>query len=138
MFYNFVLEIFMTQVTVTTKEQLKKAVQNKEEDILLQGEVLRYYKAASKLKTVGKVSLGIAIAGAAAIPFTGGLSSLATIGTMGAVAASASTASLTTPALVAFIVFMGVGLLFAIFKDYEEIETEVGPKGIKLKLKKKK
>lgn len=123
----------MSQVVVTTKEQLKRAVKNKEEDILIQGDVLKYYKAASKLKTVGKFSLGIAIAGVAAVPFTGGLSS---IGTMGVVAAAATSASLSTTALITFIVFMGVGLLFAIFNDYEEIETEAGLRGVKLKLKK--
>lgn len=128
----------MSQVVVTTKEQLKRAVQNKEEDILLQGEVLKYYKAASKLKTVGKISLGIAVAGAVAAPFTVGLSGLATLGAMGAVATAAASVSLSTAALITFIVFMGVGLLFAIFNDYEEIEVEAGPKGIKLKLKKSK
>ena len=130
----------MSQVVVTTKEQLKRAVQNKEEDILLQGEVLKYYKAASKLKTVGKISLGIAVAGAVAAPFTVGLSGLATLGAMGAVATAAASVSLSTAALITFIVFMGVGLLFAIFNDYEEVEVEVeaGPKGIKLKLKKSK
>lgn len=128
----------MSQVVVTTKEQLKRAVQNKEEDILLQGEVLKYYKAASKLKTVGKISLGIAVAGAVAAPFTVGLSGLATLGAMGAVATAAASVSLSTAALITFIVFMGVGLLFAIFNDYEEVEAEAGPKGIKLKLKKSK
>ncbi|OTG70063.1 hypothetical protein B9T38_13670 [Acinetobacter sp. ANC 4218] len=128
----------MSQVVVTTKEQLKRAVQNKEEDILLQGEVLKYYKAASKLKTVGKISLGIAVAGAVAAPFTAGFSGLATLGAMGAVATAAASVSLSTAALITFIVFMGVGLLFAIFNDYEEIEVEAGPKGIKLKLKKSK
>ncbi|MFW2082861.1 hypothetical protein ACNPQK_18040 [Acinetobacter guillouiae] len=126
----------MTQVIVTTKEQLKKAVQNKEEDILLQGEVLKYYKAASKLKTVGKVSLGIAVAGAVAAPFTAGLSGVATVGALGAVAAAATSVSISSAALIAFIVFIGVGLLFAIFKEYEEIEID--GMGIKLKLKKKK
>lgn len=125
----------MSQVVVTTKEQLKRAVQSKEEDILIQGDVLKYYKAASKLKTVGKISLAIAVAGVVAVPFTGGLS---TIGTMGVVAAAASSVSLSTTALITFIVFMGVGLLFAIFSDYEEIETEAGIKGIKLKLKRSK
>ena len=128
----------MSQVVVTTKEQLKRAVQNKEEDILLQGEVLKYYKAASKLKTVGKISLGIAVAGAVAAPFTVGLSGWATLGAMGAVATAAASVSLSTAALITFIVFMGVGLLFAIFNDYEEVEVEAGPKGIKLKLKKSK
>lgn len=123
----------MSQLVVTTKEQLKRAVKNKEDDILIQGEVLKYYKAASKLKKVGKISLGIAVAGVVAAPFTGGLS---TVGTMGVVAAAATSASLSTTALITFIVFMGVGLLFAIFSDYEEIETEAGLKGIKLKLKK--
>jgi len=125
----------MSQLVVTTKEQLKRAVKNKEDDILIQGEVLKYYKAASKLKKVGKISLGIAVAGVVAAPFTGGLS---TVGTMGVVAAAATSASLSTTALITFIVFMGVGLLFAIFSDYEEIETEAGLKGIKLKLKKSK
>lgn len=123
----------MSQLVVTTKEELKRAVKNKEDDILIQGEVLKYYKAASKLKKVGKISLGIAVAGVVAAPFTGGLSS---VGTMGVVAAAATSASLSTTALITFIVFMGVGLLFAIFSDYEEIEAEAGSRGVKLKLKK--
>ena len=126
----------MSQVVVTTKEQLKRVVKNKEEDILLQGEVLKYYKAASKLRTVGKVSLGIAVAGAMAMPFTGGLSGVATVGAMGAVAGAAASMSLSTAALITFIAFIGVGLLFAIFKDYDDIEIEGC--GIKLKLKNKK
>ena len=126
----------MSQVVVTTKEQLKRAVKNKEEVILLQGEVLKYYKAASKLKTVGKVSLGIAIAGAMAMPFTGGLSGVAAVGAMGAVAGAAASMSLSTAALITFIAFIGVGLLFAIFKDYDEIEVEGF--GVKLNLRNKK
>lgn len=126
----------MAQIIVTTKEQLKRAVQDGEEDILLQGEVVKYYKAASKLKTVGKFSLGIAVAGAMAVPFTGGLSGVATIGAMSAVAGAAASVSLSTIALITFIAFIGVGLLFAIFNDYEEVEVE--GLGIKLKLKKKK
>lgn len=126
----------MTQIIVTTKEQLKNAVLAGEEDILLQGEVLKYYKAASKLRKIGKFSIGIAIAGAMVAPFTVGLSGLATIGTMGVIAGAAASVSLSTIALVTFIAFIGVGLLFAIFRDYDEIEIE--GLGIKLKFKKKK
>ncbi|MFH0287027.1 hypothetical protein ACGRSR_05190 [Vibrio owensii] len=112
---------------VRTKEELEKAIKNKELEIIIEGELAEKVKTGKKISTVGRfalIGLGAAIA---AIPFTGGSSAVA----------FAPVAVLTglEIALILAVVFVGVGLLTAIWKDYDEVEFSYNP--LKLKLKRK-
>lgn len=66
--------------TVSSKEALKKAIQNKQFPIRCTGEIakqlIRKKKSAKKVKIGGAA---LALAGLAAIPFTGGASAGATV-----------------------------------------------------------
>ena len=114
-------------VTVTTKEQLKKAIEAKENHIVVEGEL------AKQLIKRRKVGIGTAIGGGAlglgaliAAPFTGGLSLFGIAGATalseGAILGLAGIASVT-----------GLGLV-GIAKGYN-LETEIA--GQKLKLTRK-
>ncbi len=114
-------------VTVTTKEQLKKAIKSKEDRIIIEGEL------AKQLIRQRKVGIGTAIGGGAlglgaliAAPFTGGLS---LFGIAGAAALSEGTIIV----LASIAAVTGLGLV-GIAKGYD-LETEI--EGQKLKLTRK-
>lgn len=112
---------------VTTKEELERAQKNGASEIVIEGELAQKVKNGRKITTVGKFTLIALVAAIGAIPFTGGMSA----------AAFAPVAALTglEIALIMAVAFVGVGLLTAIWKDYEEVEFSHNP--LKLKLKKK-
>jgi len=115
--------------TVRTKEELKAAKENKVAEIVVVGELAQKLKRAKKIALLGgasiaalSVALGVATVTA---PVTGGLSYIA----------AAPVAALTGAEITAIIAVSAVGLtlVLAVFKDYEEISYESG----KLVLKKK-
>lgn len=66
-------------VTVTTKDQLKQAISNKQFPILCKGEIAHQLKRRKKISRAAKIGgAALAIGGIAAIPFTGGASAAAT------------------------------------------------------------
>ena len=120
-------KIILIMVTVTTKEQLKKAIEAKENHIVVEGEL------AKQLIKRRKVGIGTAIGGGAigigsliAAPFTGGLS---LFGIAGATALSEGAIL----GLAGIISVTGLGLV-GIAKGYN-LETEIA--GQKLKLTRK-
>lgn len=115
----------MRSITVTTKEELKSAKDNGYENIIVQGTLANDLKKAKKIALAGSVTIGVLGAALAAIPFTGGLS----------IAAAVPIATLTGLEIAAIIIAssLGLALIIALFKDYEEISFEEK----KLVLKKK-
>lgn len=114
---------------VRTKEELKAAKENKVAEIVVVGELAQKLKKAKKIAVLGSasiaaltVALGVATVTA---PVTGGLSYLA----------AAPVAALTGAEVAAIIAVstVGLALVLAVYKDYEEISYESG----KLVLKKK-
>lgn len=66
-------------VTVSTKAALKSAIENKQFPIHCTGEIADYLKKKKKRSKRAKITGGVlALAGLAAIPFTGGASAAAT------------------------------------------------------------
>jgi hypothetical protein len=109
------------------KSELEAAIKAGVQEITIQGDLAEKIHNGRKIRTIGKFTM-IALASAiAAIPFTGGTS----------IAAFASVAALTglEIALIVAVAFVGVALLTAIWKEYEEIEYSHNPLRLKLKRK---
>ena len=119
----------MKSLTVTTKEELKKAQNEEVDEIIIIGDLAGKLKKSKKITKLGVFSMAalmaaisVGIGGVATAPTTGGLS-------LGFTAASAGTAATITGLEIATIIFistMGIGLIIALFKDYEEIEFSKG------------
>ncbi|HEE9764884.1 TPA: hypothetical protein R8F97_005891 [Pseudomonas putida] len=115
----------MTVVTVTTKDELDKARKSGVEKIVIQGDLADKVKRGKKIAFAGSITIAALGAALAAAPMTGGLSFFA----------AAPVAALTGLEIAAIIAAasIGIALIIAVFKDYEEISYESG----KLVLKKK-
>ncbi|NMX65643.1 hypothetical protein HBO12_22165 [Pseudomonas sp. WS 5059] len=115
----------MRVITVRTKTELESAKNAGYEQITVQGELADKLKSSKKIAVAGTITVGLLTAALAAVPFTGGLS----------MAAAAPIAALTGLEIAAIIAAasLGLGLIIALFKGYEEISFEKG----KMVLKKK-
>ena len=105
-------------VTVTTKSELESAKASGAGEIIVSGSLASDLKKAKKIALAGAVTLAALGAALAAMPFTGGLSALA----------AAPIATLTGLEIAAIIAATSVGLslVIAVFKDYEEVSYENG------------
>ena len=116
-------------VTVTTKAELKNAQEKNIQEIVVSGDLADKLKKAKQITKLGATGLGILTAaigvGIVAAPVTGGLSMFA----------AAPVAALTGLEIAAIITAsaLGITLIIAVFKDYEEISYENG----KMTLRKK-
>ena len=116
-------------VTVSTKSELERAKDNGEPEIIVLGALADKLKNTKKIATLGAAAIAslVAVVGVATVtaPETFGLSYVAV----------APVAALTGVEISAIIVAasLGIALILAIFKEYEEISYEGG----KLILKKK-
>ncbi|EDP68168.1 hypothetical protein CAT7_11325 [Carnobacterium sp. AT7] len=122
---------------IETKEQLKKAKKENQEEFIVIGELAKkLYKTRKISKLSKKVAIGLSIAfgvGAAATPFTGGTSA----GVSSAIMATSTTAIGGPGVVITAMSIGGVLLLFALFKDYN-IDFEVNPAGsVRVKCTKK-
>lgn len=115
----------MQAVTVRTKAELESAKNAGCVQIIVEGNLADNLKRSKKIATAGAITIALLGTALAAIPFTGGLS----------MAAAVPVAALTGFEIAAIIAAasLGLGLIIALFKDYEEISCEPG----KLVLKKK-
>lgn len=109
----------MEERVVRTKEELKKAKEDKVDRIIVKGNLVKELNAAKKITTLSAGALAALTAfigaGVAAAPFTAG-TSLA----ISAVAAApiAVTTGLSIPAIV-LIAAVGVNVMIALFKEYK-------------------
>lgn len=107
---------------VTTKQELEAAKERGDEEIIVNGELADKLKKAKRITTVGTGALSVLVASmgvaTVAAPATGGLSFFA----------AAPAAALTGIEIAAIIAASAVGLalLIAVFKDYEEISYSNG------------
>lgn len=121
-------------VTVRNLDELKKAKKEGEHEIIVQGELAAKLKKASKIAKLSKWTI-VALAGvigvsAMTVPVTGGLS-------MGAAASAAALTGLEIASIITAS-SIGIALILAIFKDYEEVGySEEGGFILRKKQKKK-
>ena len=102
-------------ITVSTKDELKKAKEDKVEKIIVVGKLAKDLYATRKIATLSTTSLAVLTtaigAGVALAPATGGVSAGASLAT------AAATTGVSIPAII-FASTIGVGVIIAIFKDY--------------------
>ena len=138
-------------VSVRTKLELKKAIKNKEKEILITDPVLakhiKNFKTIKKLTKGTLVALmaasGISAIGLALIPATGGTSATALTVPFALYSTAATTGgasvTISTGAIVAIgcLFILGSAVLFALWKDYTVEIENLGPvaNGIRLKRK---
>ncbi len=108
----------MSQVTVRTKSELESARVQGIEKIIVEGSLANKLKNSKRIAYVGGGTIAVLTAAIAAAPFTGGVSFLA----------AAPIAALTGLEISAIIAVSAVGitLVIAVFKGYEEIEYSDG------------
>ena len=123
----------MATVTVSTKEELEKAVNNNVDKIIITGDmagkIIRSQKKKSVAKKVGigsAVAAGVAaVAGIVAAPITGGASAVAGVSYAVATTATGTTVALSTTELIASILgvlgALGIaaGVINSISKNYD-------------------
>ncbi|HHX2519732.1 TPA: hypothetical protein ACU8BS_000108 [Neisseria subflava] len=106
---------------VETKEEFKKAVENKVPEFVVVGDLKAEIKKTEKLKTMSKWAITALVAGLAATPFTGG--------TSGLLAGAAATSTLGAAAITA-IALIGVTVLIAFYQDYDYVESSLEINGV--------
>lgn len=129
------------QVTVQTKNDLKKAIENKVDTIIITGSLAGNVIKAQKIAKLGKfalASLGLTasaiVAAVATAPVTGG-ASFAFAVPVAAPLVALTGLEITT---IIFVCIMGVGVLLAFYKDYDIIEMSAGKDGLAVRCEKKK
>ena len=108
----------MHPVTVTTKKELEAAKNAKASEIMVIGKFADDLKKAKKVMTLGKIGLVMLAAAIGLAPLTGGVS----------VGVATTAATLTGLEISAIIIASAVGLslVIAVFKGYEEIGYKRG------------
>ncbi|WP_258087134.1 SbmA/BacA-like family transporter [Xenorhabdus bovienii] len=119
----------MNEVIVTTKEELKKAKDDRIETIIVQGELADNLQRTKKITYLSAGAIAALMGAIALIPATGGLSAFVGIAPIAALTGL-------DIGLIIGAISIGVGLLVAIYKEYDEIKVETGY--LKLSLKRKK
>lgn len=108
----------MGRVIVRTKAELERAQESKAEFICVEGDFANKVRKGKTVAKASGVTITLVAAALAATPFTGGLSMVGL----------APVAALTGFEIAAIIAAasIGIALLVAVFKDYEEIEAGDG------------
>lgn len=121
-------------VTVTTKEELKLALKNKETNILVKGDLAKVMQKKRKIKKTAIISgAGMILAGVALIPFTGGASITATVSGFSVATAAGTTIAASTAevAILSGLAALGLGTIcISLLKEYSFEYTPDG--GVKL------
>lgn len=117
----------MSEVIVSTKEELEEAKNDKAEYITVVGGLARSLQKGKVVATASTATVSAIAAAAIAMPFTGGASALG-------LAPIAALSGFEIAAIIAAL-SMGITLIIAICKDYEEIEASKDK--IKLRRKRK-
>jgi len=115
----------MKSIRVTTKEELENAIKNKYLEIIVSGSLANKLHKTKKIAYLGAGTIATLTAMLAAIPFTGGFAAFA-------LAPAAAFTGLEI-SMIIIAVSIGIALIIAVFKEYEEISYEDG----KLMLKRK-
>jgi cytochrome c biogenesis protein CcdA len=115
-------EVLILSKVVESREQLKRAQEERTEEIIVTGDLAKKLKKAKKVALLGKVALAALAAslGAATLmaPVTGGIS----------YAVAAPVAALTGVEIAAIIAAsaVGIALVLAVFKEYDEVSYKDG------------
>lgn len=97
--------------TVTTKTQLKKAINDQEDKIIVKGKLATSLIKAKKISKLGTVGIAILATALATAPVTGGMS-------FAVAAPIAASVGVETSVVIAVVAVGGIVLALAIFKGY--------------------
>lgn len=115
-------------VVCKTKEELEKAQNNNEPQIIVEGELANHVRSGKSVRKVGYITLSLVAAALVAVPLTGGSSLVAVAGI------SATTGVSVALILAVFFlgtlyiiktnlyIFLGTALLMAVWDQYDEID----------------
>jgi len=109
---------FMNNINVSTKSELESAKNSGYKEIIVVGELAGQLKKGKSIAMAGVATIGVLVAALAAMPFTGGLSVVG-------VAPVAALTGLEIAGIIAAAT-VGIALIVAVFRDYEEISYEDG------------
>lgn len=116
-------ETYQSSITVKTKDELQQAKNEAYEKIIVIGDLADKLKRAKKITKLSTTALGIltALLGVAivATPQIEGISYFAVMAPIAAVSGLKI-------AVIAAAVFIGIGFIIAIFKEYKEISFKKG------------
>ena len=137
-------------IIVKTADELKTAIQNKEVDIHVTGDLADAIISQKNKRKIAKIGVGVGLAALALAPFTGGGSvagfaaaTAARTGlVMGATAAATGAAGVTAGHILAVtaltaVTFGGIALIKVIDKDYDVVDYKSGSTHLKAKKRKK-
>lgn len=120
----------MNPIEVSTKEELKLAVKNKEKMIIIKGDLAKKVHASKKITKMSKVAIatilagvgGTAAIGLVAAPATGGTSVAFLMGAAGTATGTATGvgAASAVPAII-IASAIGISLIMAVYKDYSVV-----------------
>ena len=102
------------RATVHTKQELDAAMKLGVQEIVVEGELAKHVRNGKRVRTIGAGTLAVLGVAIGALPFTGGLSL--------AFAAPIAASTGLGLALVIAAISVGLALLIALWKGYEEIE----------------
>ncbi|PGM56017.1 hypothetical protein [Bacillus thuringiensis] len=121
-----------TITTVSTKDELELAINNKAATILCTGDIAEKVNKSYKMKTVSKFVLPVLAASIVGIPFTSGLSAASAV-------TIAGLSGLELAAVMA-IVFLGYSLVVQIINKYDKVSVNTDlPNGkVEVELERKK
>lgn len=125
----------MMQVVVTTKEELKKAIDEKVDKIIVKGDLVENVLKARKIKKYSKWSLLAFSASILLIPATGGTSLLTSSLFLAGGATTATTATVGTTIVLST---LGLGTILILAVEYDAVDARIGfgDKELTLKLRK--
>lgn len=109
----------MNTTTVSTKDELELAINNKVSKIICTGDIAEKVNKSYNIKTLSTFMLPILVASIAAIPFTAGLSTIA-------LAPIAATTGLEAVIILA-IIFLGYTLVKQIIETYNKVSAKINP-----------
>lgn len=114
-------EYGMSTRTVTSKEELKAAIEDKVSRITVKGDLAGKLNSAFKLKTASKWAIGLLGASLAASPFTAGIS----------MAGALPIAALTgiEVAVVLAVAVVGIVLVLSVLRNYDKVIFKGGVGG---------
>jgi hypothetical protein len=109
----------MTEKIVHTKEELQQAMDDGVTTIVVEGSFAKDLKKTKKVATSSKYVIAAIVAIAGTAPFTGGMSALAL--------APVVALSGIEIAIIVLTVSVGIGLIVAVYKGYDEISYSSDP-----------
>lgn len=119
-------------ITVSTKEELARAYENRYPEIVVLGELAHQLRKARRVNKLGKAAVAsIAAAAAGGALFAGPTAGASAVGGAGVAVAIAAASGVSVPAII-IASSIGISMVVAVLKDYE-VDFGLDPLHMRLK-----